>query len=716
LNISPQFQDFLKTRLASFWSYWKNVFLIPDPKGSGYLCAHSPDWDTVANITGATNASPIVVTAASHNLVSGSTYTVSGVIGNTAANGTWVIGTVTTNTFALVGSTGNSAYVSGGSVTTQTSITEGLSYALAMSALMGDAATFASLYNYLLAATNWKYSDTPVYNWKYDLTNGNAFSAPLGPASDGDQGIAFAFFLAGIVFSDAVYTKFAIELSWGILRHLTYQLYDKRAVSLSLAIYADESGNNSEYWDPAYFHPGFYWMAASYGITGFSKIRLDGWKMLSDVTTAVTAGNFPPNLGQIASGAYAMQAATGSPAISTPNDIDVEASRVPWLTLLDHLITGHPIAQQYWQSANFLRTYALSVPTDTDQTYPDGFSNNLAPKAAYSHRMAAAAVVVSAITQTNTDEAQGLYAQLIEPAWNASANCWTEDPGVNFGPTSYFNSAQLALPLAIMANPPQARILNGAWLTPTLPSAISGLAGQYSPDNANNTFTGGYLNQLTDQTTNGYHYLSTGQPPLVIVPQMNNHKGISLNGQSQYLTMNATGTANIFKNTNGIIVYITLMTTGILGSEGNGTIFAAQFGTPDYDNLVNFYINSQYGSYTLETARLTGGTTASENSQNNVHKHWKPYVFMFSLDFGNGNIRAFRNGHAILELTGNAITGNTANAGLNAIWIGGFNAASLLQGYVFDHGIYTGQGDAAMTQANFGAIEQQQMQKYAIAV
>ena len=68
-------------------------------------------------ISNATNASPIVITANSHGFTNGEQVVVTGVGGNTAANGTFTIGSVTANTFALVGSTGNGAYTSGGAFT-----------------------------------------------------------------------------------------------------------------------------------------------------------------------------------------------------------------------------------------------------------------------------------------------------------------------------------------------------------------------------------------------------------------------------------------------------------------------------------------------------------------------------------------------------------------------------------------------------------------------
>ncbi len=68
-------------------------------------------------ITGATNATPIQITSAGHGYVAGDIVAIAGVTGNTAANGSWSIGTITANTFTLTGSAGNGAYVNGGTST-----------------------------------------------------------------------------------------------------------------------------------------------------------------------------------------------------------------------------------------------------------------------------------------------------------------------------------------------------------------------------------------------------------------------------------------------------------------------------------------------------------------------------------------------------------------------------------------------------------------------
>lgn len=66
-------------------------------------------------VTGATNASPIVISAAhGGQVVVGQSVTVASVGGNTAANGTFVVSAVNSSTFTLTGSSGNGAYTSGG--------------------------------------------------------------------------------------------------------------------------------------------------------------------------------------------------------------------------------------------------------------------------------------------------------------------------------------------------------------------------------------------------------------------------------------------------------------------------------------------------------------------------------------------------------------------------------------------------------------------------
>lgn len=70
------------------------------------------------NITGASNASPIsITTSTSHGFVTGQLVNISGVVGNTAANGNWIITVTGSTTFTLNGSSGNGSYTSGGVAT-----------------------------------------------------------------------------------------------------------------------------------------------------------------------------------------------------------------------------------------------------------------------------------------------------------------------------------------------------------------------------------------------------------------------------------------------------------------------------------------------------------------------------------------------------------------------------------------------------------------------
>lgn len=83
---------------------------------SGFITGQSGfvSFADTKNVTAATNASPIVITSANHGLTTGTLVTITGVGGNTAANGTFVITRIDANTFSLNGSSGNGSYTSGG--------------------------------------------------------------------------------------------------------------------------------------------------------------------------------------------------------------------------------------------------------------------------------------------------------------------------------------------------------------------------------------------------------------------------------------------------------------------------------------------------------------------------------------------------------------------------------------------------------------------------
>lgn len=90
---------------------------------NAYIVANKVAIGTSLSVTGATNASPIVITAASHGLVDRQPVTIAGVVGNTAANGTFYVKVLTTNTFSLYSDNtlstavaGNGAYTSGGTI------------------------------------------------------------------------------------------------------------------------------------------------------------------------------------------------------------------------------------------------------------------------------------------------------------------------------------------------------------------------------------------------------------------------------------------------------------------------------------------------------------------------------------------------------------------------------------------------------------------------
>jgi hypothetical protein len=93
--------------------------------GDGSTTAKPSDTDLAAaagaslggGITGATNATPIVLTTSTaHGVVVGQVVVVASVGGNTNANGTFEVSAVTSTTLTLLNSAGNAAYTSGGTV------------------------------------------------------------------------------------------------------------------------------------------------------------------------------------------------------------------------------------------------------------------------------------------------------------------------------------------------------------------------------------------------------------------------------------------------------------------------------------------------------------------------------------------------------------------------------------------------------------------------
>jgi hypothetical protein len=93
------------------------------------------------HVTAASNASPIAITTATaHGLQTGAQVTISGVVGNTSANGTFTITVIDNVNFTLDGSKSNGAYSGGGTVTQP-------SLAFALGANVSDVLAIANALN-----------------------------------------------------------------------------------------------------------------------------------------------------------------------------------------------------------------------------------------------------------------------------------------------------------------------------------------------------------------------------------------------------------------------------------------------------------------------------------------------------------------------------------------------------------------------------------------
>lgn len=77
---------------------------------------------TAGVITSATNATPIIITTVTpHGVVDVSYATVAGVVGNTGANGSWVVEAISATQLKLRQSAGNGTYSSGGTIVLESS-------------------------------------------------------------------------------------------------------------------------------------------------------------------------------------------------------------------------------------------------------------------------------------------------------------------------------------------------------------------------------------------------------------------------------------------------------------------------------------------------------------------------------------------------------------------------------------------------------------------
>ncbi len=94
-------------------------YFVYDLAGSPFLESLAWNPNSTGTITAASNATPIVITSTAHGLTADMCVYISGVGGNTNANGVYRVGTVAANTFQLLtyagaSRAGNASYTSGG--------------------------------------------------------------------------------------------------------------------------------------------------------------------------------------------------------------------------------------------------------------------------------------------------------------------------------------------------------------------------------------------------------------------------------------------------------------------------------------------------------------------------------------------------------------------------------------------------------------------------
>lgn len=105
------------------------------------------------SVTGATNASPIVITSSDHGLQNGQRVTITGVGGNTAANTTATVANKTDNTFEMAGVAGNGDYTSSGTWVVTGLYSISLTPTLAGGFASGN--SYSIIANYVVSSTSY---------------------------------------------------------------------------------------------------------------------------------------------------------------------------------------------------------------------------------------------------------------------------------------------------------------------------------------------------------------------------------------------------------------------------------------------------------------------------------------------------------------------------------------------------------------------------------
>lgn len=132
------------------------TFRVYGPAGafpSGFVLNGTCAFKDTGSVTNASNASPIQITSANHGLTTGARVTITGVLVNTNANGTFVITVVDANNFTLNGTTGNGAYGGGG----VWNVTGLYTASIAATGANGFASgqTYTVVFNFQISGTNY---------------------------------------------------------------------------------------------------------------------------------------------------------------------------------------------------------------------------------------------------------------------------------------------------------------------------------------------------------------------------------------------------------------------------------------------------------------------------------------------------------------------------------------------------------------------------------
>jgi len=693
-QVSDPFLTILKDRLAKCWAkQWKTLFIFTAPDDANAAYVHSPDWDILAaassggpnanNITAIANTTPVQITInATCTWATGDTYTIAG-CPISALNGTQTITRISDTVASINGSTAGGAFSTGniGTISTTSTTTEGMGYAMLMAVDQNDKVTFDKLWKYINGRMN--YMNLSLSHWRWDVINNHTMGkvGQFPVATDGDEDIIWALVLANEINGwGTSYTLAGMRMAQDLYRYGMITFAGKKLLATANIANNNPASNLSYFPD----YPRFALFEKLSVIdpvnsAGWNRAITDNYTVKNDASHNLCSDRFVPD-SCLVQPSYAVITASNS-------NHTTEASRSIVEDLFGFTIENLSSSYNHVLTrSKYLRDYAvLTAPNSNNTNYPTTFnSDGTVGSGAGSYRLSFEALAASFSLYKNA-EVYPLYNRLIANAWSDTLGTWLS-VGSSTASNNYFSIAIYCLILMAMKAIPTTPV-TGFWsslVTPDWTSATpygdiavgpgAGLALHFNADTAAVIDTGSTGQNNDTQSSTAYARLGCLNNANYNFAQTTSSKQPAYNATgiggkpamsfdytaSQSMDMAITG-LGIVNNTGGI--FVSMVLKSITGSSGNYTLLYIKNSAAG--TVINWYIDKTNLNYNLFGRRLTADPSFTVGTPNNVHVHNTATIVSLWIDYINGIIRMFKDGYCILEYgqvfcEGNVTIGQTS--------------------------------------------------------